>query len=205
MKNEPAEITGITLIDKVLEFTSMAPDPSSWTFEEQQPNASRFLRLLQIECLLNLFFPGFYKPQELQYGIESILYGGFIRGRKSEDYKNLFHKMDKVILKSKYDFKKEREWTVHELVFNYNTLLDYKRVLKRLLTFNHGTAEISYHYLYAYIKANSITDKINFKGIDEFLSNVIDPAKRTFSTATLMKEYNYPSDYDVYHIDDDNW
>jgi hypothetical protein len=54
MKTDPVEITAITLIDKVLEFTSMTPDTSSWTFEKLNKNESRLVRLRQIDSLSQL-------------------------------------------------------------------------------------------------------------------------------------------------------
>lgn len=204
MKHDPTEITGITLIEKLLEFTSMTTDSSSWTFEKLKDNESRLVRLRQIDCLLKIFVPEIYKSTDLKYSIENVLNGNFIRLRKDKEYSNLFVKMDNLILKSKYPVQKQEEWTVYELEYNFKNLVNYKIKLNEILNFNDGIMEISYPYLYSYTLTNSISRKIIFKEIDLFLSLVIDPDNRNFSKEILVKANGYP-DENVYHIDLDNW
>ena len=204
MKHDPTEITGITLIEKLLEFTSMTTDSSSWTFEKLKDNESRLVRLRQIDCLLKIFVPEIYKSTDLKYSIENVLNSNFIRLRKDKEYSNLFVKMDNLILKSKYPVQKQEEWTVYELEYNFKNLVNYKIKLNEILNFNDGIMEISYPYLYSYTLTNSISRKIIFKEIDLFLSLVIDPDNRNFSKEILVKANGYP-DENVYHIDLDNW
>jgi len=204
MKHDPTEISGITLIDKILEFTSLVPDNSIWTFDELKNNKSLFVRLQQINSLLKLFVPESYNTNNLKLSIGNVLDGNFIRQRKDIIYKSLYKKMDEDILTSKYPVQKKDEWSTHELHFNYKNLIDYKITLNKVLNFNDGIMEISYPYLYSYIKTKSISNQIEIQSIDEFLSLVIDPAKRIIPKTELIRNCNYPNE-DVYEIELDNW
>lgn len=204
MKTDPIEITGITLIDKILEFVSMIPDPKIWTLKKLKDNESGFIRLQQIDVLLKLFVPEIHNPIDIRSNIESVLNGEFIQLRKTLQYDTVFNQMDKTILESKYHPEKTNEWTTNELKFNYKKLIKYKTKLNEVLKFNDGIMEISYPYFYFVILTNDVRDNLQLKEIDKFVSLVVDPSERIIAKEQLIKEYNYPSE-DIYDIELENW
>lgn len=204
MKVDPKEITGIILIDKVLEFIAMTSNPSDWNLAKQKDNEPRLFRLQQLNVLFELFFPESYNLNDMKGNIESVLNGNFISQRKAEMYCNLFIQMDKLIENSKYNFKKEDEWRISNLRHNYRELIEYKIKLRKVMEFNSGIMEISYPYLYSVIVSNNISDRINNKILDDFLWTVVDPTKTIYKKETLIKYNNYPEE-DVYNVDLDWW
>ena len=57
MNNSPT-YTALDLLDKVIDFTNMTSDSTEWTFEKQQYNPPRLVRLQQIQALMEAFVPG---------------------------------------------------------------------------------------------------------------------------------------------------
>ena len=204
MKSEPIEITGITLLNKILEFKSNISDTTKWTLIDLQEDEIKLVRFKQIQCLTKLFVPEVYIPNDLTTSIDNILNGDFIKIREERIYKNLFLRMDKVITKS-FDFlEKYKEWEVHDLCFNYQNLVEYKIKLDLLLNFNAGIMEMSYPYCYSAIISSDISKNIKYDKLDNFLSAVIDPDNRIFSRDQLIKDYNYPKE-DVYDMELENF
>jgi hypothetical protein len=204
MRSEPIEITGITLLNKILEFKSNISDTKKWTLTDLQGDETNLVRFNQIHCLTKLFVPEVYSPNDLTTSIDNILNGDFINIREEKIYKNLFLKMDKVITKS-FDFlDKYKEWELHDLCFNYRDLVEYKIKLNMLLNFNVGIMEISYPYCYSAIISGDISENIKYNKLDKFLSTVIDPDNRIFSRDQLIKDYNYPKE-DVYDMELENF
>ena len=204
MRSEPIEITGITLLNKILEFKSNISDTKKWTLADLQRDETNLVRFNQIQCLTKLFVPDVYTPNDLTTSIDSILNGDFINIREERIYKNLFLRMDKVITKSIDFLDKYKEWEVHDLCFNYRDLVEYKIKLNMLLNFNVGIMEISYPYCYSAIISGDISENIKYNKLDKFLSTVIDPENRIFSRDQLIKDYNYPKE-DVYDMELENF
>ena len=204
MRSEPIEITGITLLNKILEFKSNISDTKKWTLTDLQGDETNLVRFNQIQCLTKLFVPDVYTPNDLTTSIDSILNGDFINIREERIYKNLFLRMDKVITKSIDFLDKYKEWELHDLCFNYRDLVEYKIKLNMLLNFNIGIMEISYPYCYSAIISGDISENIKFNKLDKFLSTVIDPDNRIFSRDQLIKDYNYPKE-DVYDMELENF
>lgn len=204
MKLDLKEITGLTLIDKIIEFVSMTSDPSSWTFEKQNTNPPRLIRLKQLNVLLKLFLSESFNSKDLRSNIQSVISGDFILYRDIKLYDKLFLTMDEFISRANDHPGKRKEWTSYDLKFNYKQLIKYKINLNKLLEFNSGIMEISYPYFYSVILTNEISHEVKFKNLDKFLASVIDPADKNFSKDQLIKDNNYP-DVDVYDVDLDNW
>jgi hypothetical protein len=204
MRSEPIEITGITLLNKILEFKSNISDTKKWTLPDLQGDETNLVRFNQIQCLTKLFVPDVYTPNDLTTSIDSILNGDFINIREERIYKNLFLRMDKVITKSLDFLDKYKEWELHDLCFNYRDLVEYKIKLNMLLNFNVGIMEISYPYCYSSIISGDISENIKYNKLDKFLSTVIDPDNRIFSRDQLIKDYNYPKE-DVYDMELENF
>jgi hypothetical protein len=204
MRSEPIEITGITLLNKILEFRSNTSDETKWTLSDLQEDRIKLVRFKQIQCLIELFVPEVYQPNDLALPIEKLLNGDFIRMRQEKLYKKLFLKMDKVITSASDFFKKYKEWEVTELAFNYRELVEYKIKLNMVLNFNSGILEMSYPYSFSVIISEDISKSIKYNKMDDFLSSVIDPKKRIFYRDQLIKDHNYPRE-DVYDMELDNF
>jgi hypothetical protein len=204
MRSEPIEITGITLLNKILEFRSNTSDETKWTLSDLQEDRIKLVRFKQIQCLIELFVPEVYQPNDLSLPIEKLLNGDFIRMRQEKPYKKLFLKMDKVITSASDFFKKYKEWEVTELAFNYRELVEYKIKLNMVLNFNSGILEMSYPYSFSVIISEDISKSIKYNKMDDFLSSVIDPKKRIFYRDQLIKDHNYPRE-DVYDMELDNF
>jgi hypothetical protein len=202
MKTDTKEITGITLIDKVLEFTSKTNEESEWTFEKQKDNPPRLIRLQQIDILLKVFLSDIYKPDSFKFNIGNILSGNFILKRTTTDYSNLFIKMDESIAKSdNKNFVQSHVWTLNDLESNYHILINYKRNVDFFInSYWSGCLEISYPLFYALHETSEVAKKIEFKSINEFLGLVIDPLGQIFSKQQLINDMSYPSE-DIYDID----
>ncbi len=200
MQKEATEITGLTLIEKALEFESMETDKAQWTFDKQKDNPPRFVRLQQLNVLLQVFTPEIYNPNDIASGIDDLISGEFIFCRKKK-YSQLFKEMDNVInIATENRSKKHREWGLYELQFNYKHILKFKRRINEVLTFNCGRIETSYHTSYSEIMTRKVLDTLDTKEIDDFLSLVIDPAGKRFHRDELIKTYNYPTE-DIFDVD----
>lgn len=121
MKIDPEKLNGLTLIYKTLEFTRMVPNYSDWNFEKLEDNPPGFIRLKQIDVLMQIFLPEIYIPNDLKVSIENLISGEFILSRSEDIYKDLFIEMDKLILKTKPHLKKYENWSNDFLKYNFET------------------------------------------------------------------------------------
>ncbi len=205
MKPEATNITSLTLIEKALDFISLTPDEEEWRFEQQADNLPRLIRLQQLQVLLTLFVPEvFAGSNDMASGLAGLLNGAFILERDEVRYQDLFATMDRAITASRYSPTKYSDWQLHELANNYERTFRFKKEISNVLTFNDGVMEMSYPYLYSFLLTKDILKQINLQEINRFLSLVIDPAGKTFTLETLIRDYNYPKE-NVTEIDFDNW
>jgi len=205
LKSDPTELTGLNLIEKVLEFEEMTPDKSQWSFTAQKDNLPRLVRLQQLKVLLQVFTPETFDPQDIACGLDKLLNGSFVLFREETQYYDLFKRMETVIQTAKsYPTEMQKSWTVDHLKRNYTNMLGFKKSVNQVLNHNKGILEISYPYLYPLIITQEISKNLDTSQIDDFLRLVIDPLDRTFSKEKLIQEYDYPPD-DVYDIDLDCW
>lgn len=204
MRTDTTQITGLTLIDKALEFESMTPVKSEWSLDIQKDNPSRFIRLQQLNVLLKLFTPDSFDTTDIALGLDNLFRGQFILHRDNSKYYNLYALMDKEIISSKHNPPKAYGWTLDHLIYNFTDVVNFKRNVNEVKSHNNGILEISYPYYYSVILTDKISNKIDTKNIDKFLSLVIDPLGRRFSKDDLIRDYNYPTE-DVYDIDLDLW
>lgn len=211
--------TALTLVDNILEFMSMTPDKSRWSFNALTDNPPRFLRLKKINALIDVFIPEL-KDKILQAKLVSVLTGDFLYLRDESLYTNLFVEMDDKIeeLRSPYQRTKEElikerqkrdetdfifglSWENGELESNYLNLLNFKILLYEVKFYNSGTMELPYTRYFHYRLTQKISDSINIEEIDNFLHTVIDPKKRNYTKEELIEIYNYPNEY----IDEDDY
>jgi len=200
--NNSAKYTGLNLIETVIEFTNMTPDPDEWSFEMQKRNEPRFVRLEQIQALMNAFVPELLYSKGIRESIERFYSGEFINNRLIEDYSKLVGKIDKTISKSAFYDSPKGKISISDLQDNYRNLLNYYLKLNKLLSHNKGLMEISYSYFFPYIITNSISDSMGSKAIKikTILASFIDPFKRSYTLDKLVQQYNYP-DVDLLDLD----
>jgi hypothetical protein len=204
LKTDPFEISGLTLLEKALEFGSMKNVEADWILNNQNYSTSRFVRLQQINILLSVFTPETFDPTNITSGYDSLLNGDFILKRDIKVYKNLIKSMDNVITTSNYYPNKMQEWSLFDLQSNYCHVVMFKNSLNNVLDHNSGMMEIGYQYFFPVIITKNIIEQIDTKEIDNFLSLVIDPKGKTISKNKIIASHNYPKE-DVYDIDLDNW
>lgn len=202
--NNFSQYTAADLLEKIIEFTNMTPNPKDWSFEVQMKNDPRFIRLQQIRSLFWAFTPELYFLEEMQESIENFYSGEFISNRKIENYHKLVEKIDKTISKSTFCGAPKKKIVSYDLQNNYRDLLNYYLKLNRLVNHNKGIMEISYPYFFPYIVTNSISDSISLKAgkLKTILALFIDPNKRRITEDELIKNFDYPTE-DLFEIDMD--
>lgn len=211
--------TALTLVYNILEFISMTPDKSRWSFNALTDNPPRLLRLKKINALIDVFIPEL-KDKILQAKLVSVLTGDFLYLRDESLYTDLFVEMDDKIeeLRSPYqrtkeelikerqkrdgtDFTFDLSWENGDLESNYLNLLNFKILLYNVKFYNSGTMELPYTRYFHYRVTQKISDSINIEEIDNFLHTVIDPKKKNYTKEELIEIYNYPNEY----VDEDDY
>ena len=192
---------GIDLLEKILEFVAMTPETNLWTLNSLIDNQPRLIRLKQINSLLNAFF------SEKNETIQSILSGKFLETQNIELFSELTNFIIKFV-KSKSNFEiEDDEIYVDDLQMVYCELMQYKKVLRNLLTFNSGWLEASsVTAKFSICLTNSITENLinKYPALNETLEMLVNPKKLSFTEMQLINEYNFPTD-DLYEIDIENW
>jgi len=200
--NNSSQYSAVDLLEKVIEFTNMTPDPNDWSFEVQMKNDPRFIRLQQILSLMLAFVPELYFLKEIRESIENFYTGEFIANKSIKEYSNLLDEINKTIAKSEFKGAREGKINVYDLQDNYRNFLNYYLKLNKLVNHNKGMMEISYPYFFPYILTKEISQSIDSeaKKIKAILASYIDPKNRIFTEDELIKEFDYPTD-DLFEID----
>ena len=202
------EYTAIDLLDKVLEFIAMTPDKSQWSVTALKSNPPRQIRLKQIESLLNAFFTIDSKTSLIDNvksflsakpkpSIQSFLSGEFIRQRETSDYAQTIKFIKDFVKTSNSNLDETKEIRIEELVFIFPKLVDYKRQLRSILTFNSGWLEASSTASQFSIHlTNSISKNLvdKYDNLDKSLELFINPQGLTFTEDELISRFNYPTE-----------
>jgi hypothetical protein len=200
--NNSSQCTAPDLLEKIIEFTNMTPDPEEWSFERQKSNEPRFVRLEQIQALMNAFIPELIYSKGIRESIEAFYSGDFMRSRQIKDYRKLLETIDKTIAKSDFRTDRKQKIYVSDLRNNYCSLLNYYLKLNSLINHNKSMMEISYPYFFPYILTNSISDSLSSKArkLKPILALFIDPFKRKYTVDELIKQFDFP-DVDLIDLD----
>lgn len=198
MKFDVTEINAVVFLQKITDFVSRHNRPD-WSYEQQKNHEPSYVRLQQLDSLLQLFVPEVYREGDFSWSFDAVMEGRFIEKRDLAVYRNLFAEMDSVIEKHPMKLQKEA-WEAHTLEHNFRDIIRLKSSLNDVLSHNSGVAEISYPYMYSVALSDELIGQMNLKKIDDFLWTVIDPEKRVFSKTELVKSYGYPDD-DLDEID----
>jgi hypothetical protein len=212
------EYKGIDLLDKILEFVEMTPDPKLWTLNALLGNEPRLVRLKQINSLISAFFQVntttnfLEKAKKIFSGeknetIHTILSGDFLKEQNIGDFSELIEFM-KTKVKSEEEFEREeRELHIRHLIMPFKQLITYKKELGRLLMFNSGWLEAGLITArFSIYLTNSISSNLKgkYSDLDKALELFINPKKLSFAEDELIAKFNFPTD-NLEEIDKDNW
>lgn len=200
--NNNTTYTAFDLLDKVIDFTNMAPNSAEWSFEKQRENPPRLVRLQQIQALMEAFVPGLKPNEDIGRRIGGFYSGDFIIHKPMEKYASLLEEIEKTILGSKFHNAKNSEISAFALKMNYRELLSYYLKLKAIMIFNSKYLDISYPYMFPYIVTEDIFDAISSKvpPIIHLLTTFIDPETQRYREDELIYQYNYPTE-DLFDVD----
>lgn len=202
--NQNSEFTAIDLLDKVLEFNLMSPNPSCWNLEALKSNPPLLIRFRQIESLMKAFFSNVnISSNILHVSLESFLGGDFILDRVISDYKEAIYFIKEYIREETDNIHDTRTIDLCDLEFIYSRLLSFKKQLLKITNFNSDVVEASsISARFSYLLTGSISKSISEKPtkLDEILELLINPNGLSFTLEELLSKYNYPTE-DLIDID----
>jgi hypothetical protein len=209
---------GIDLLEMIFEFSEMTPDSKLWTENSLQNNKSRLIRLKQINSLIYAFFDSNITTNFIQKAkkifsenkedtIHTILSGDFLKKQDISDFSELIELMNAVVKTNEKFERKEKEVHIEHLIMPYQQLINYKRTLRSLLTFNSGWLEASsITSLFSIYLTNSISNNLidKYSELDKTLELFVNPKKLSFTEEELIAKYKFPKD-NLHEIDMENW
>jgi hypothetical protein len=192
MQTKTDNYTAIDLLEKILEFTEMTPDKEEWNYEALQSNPPRYIRLQRIEALMKAFFAD--DPKYIT--IQSFLSGEFIKDRDINQYENTVEYIKESLERYQSPFS-AREIRLPGLAFVFHILVDYKRLVRKLVTFNSGWLEAGMSVAqFSIYLTESISENLRgkYNDLDTTLELFINPRLYTFTIKELIEKYGYPKD-----------
>lgn len=183
--------TAQTLINTTLEFTEMTPNPAEWNRAALRDNPPREIRFRQIEALMKAFL-----PDAGTHSIQSFLSGDFITARSEADYEKLWAYMCAYVKEVETEVE-ERPVSIAQLRFIFPKMLDYKRKLRSVTTFNSGWLEASLlSARFSIYMTDSISKNLEGKTdkLDDVLAWFVDPRERSYTMDELVKRFGYPKE-----------
>jgi len=208
--------SGINLLDKIFEFTEMTPNSVEWNLKSLQANPPRQIRLQQIESLLTAFCTInanenlLSKAKSMFFGnhkitITAFLSGDFIKTRSIDEYSELIQFVKDFVKTKVGDAGRKREIRIEELVFIFPILIDFKKQIRSMLTFNSGWLEASSDIsLFSIYLTNSIAENLTgkYNELDYVIERFINPQGLIFTEEEMIDKYNFPKE-DLNEVDMD--
>lgn len=204
------------MLDEIFEFTEMTPNSIEWNLKSLKANPPRQIRLRRIESLLTAFCSIDINESLLSKAksiffdhhkitIASFLQGDFIKARSIDEYSEVI-KFIKDFVKTKVgDVDRKREIRIEELVFIFPFLINFKKQIRSLLTFNSGWLEAGSDVaLFSIYLTDSISEKLagNYSELDYFIELFINPKRLIFTKEEMIDKYNFPKE-DLNDVDSD--
>lgn len=191
----PATYTALNLLETVIEFINMTPDPEDWSFKRQKYNDPRFVRLQQIMSLLWAFVPEISTQMERE-AIRQFWSGDFIRRRSEKQYETLIAEIHSTIATTYHPAGHQGEISLDDLEFSYCSLLNYYTKLKKLLHHNKGIMEISYAFYFPYVVTEAASNAIRSEAesIARLLVLFIDPMGQRIPEKEMIEQFDYPEE-----------
>jgi hypothetical protein len=198
----------VDLLNKILEFEVMTPSKGEWSLEALKSNPPRQIRLRQIISLINAFLTTLpninYIAKEISLPlnnpkllIESFLAGDFIQQKRIEDYASTIKFMKDFVKKTYFHYRESSIVDLLDLAFIFPELVDYKRRLQKILTFNEGWIEANSTAAQFSIQITSSISRHLESGcsdLDKALELLINPKGLYFTRGELINRFNFPSE-----------
>jgi len=199
-----------------LEFEALTPDKTEWNLDALEDNPPRQIRLKQIKSLMKAFFEDIAEKILLEntelnitnvpeLPIQSFLRGDFIEMRATTDYEDAMNFMIDFVKSNPKNKRLSAEISLNDIAYIFPKLINYKQLLRKLITFNDGWIEAnSIVSVFSIDLSNSITNNIigKYEKLDEIFELLINPHGLSFTEEELIEEYDYPDD-DLDDIDGD--
>jgi hypothetical protein len=211
--NNPKLYTAVDLIEKIIEFTKMTPNPKLWKEGLLHDSPPRYVRIRQINALIHAIFTKrsnnfLGKAKSLLMlnqtpTIKSLLSGNFITKRNIREYEDVIAIIKTTVREKEGQLGETGEITHKHLIHSYQRLLKYKNQLIDLFQFNDGiptSSPIGLRYT-AYL-TDEVSNALygNYYRLDEALRMFIDPYSLSFTEEELQVDYNYPTE-DLQEVD----
>jgi hypothetical protein len=205
--------TAVDLIEKIIEFTKMTPNPKLWKEGLLKESPPRYVRIRQINALIKAVFGprsdnflGKAKSLLLMNQLPTIndlLSGSFIKEINIREYEGLIDTIKTTVRDYEGHLGETGEISHKHLIAVYQRLMRYKIQLMDLLHFNDGestSAPIGQRFT-VYL-TNEVASAIEgtYTRLDEVLGLMIDPDSLSFTEEELQVEYNYPKE-DLREVD----
>lgn len=215
---EPKIYKGIDFLDKILDFVEMTPNSNLWTLSAQKGNQPRVIRLKQINSLINAFFqtnkPNGFIDKAMQLfsenkneTIQTLLSGDFLIRQNIIEFSELIKFITTLVNEKEKSDRDEKEIHIRQLTMLYQQLIEYRKHIRKLLTFNSGWLEVSsVTSRFSIYLTDSISYNLKDKctNLDKALELFINPKNLSFTEKELIEKYNFPKE-DLHEIDMDNW
>lgn len=198
----PSTYTTTDFLNKIYDFFSLVNhNQEEWSFKALQDNPPRFVRLKQIVSLYNAFIGNNDNLNETEILI-ALTTGSFLSNENVEDYYSLIATMEQYIIRLVPAESKHKEWGTFALESNFERLIKYRLSAGKLLTFNDGYLQVSYHNLFSKTTIDETNNQIknSLSHIDDILVKFI--GYKTFALEILIDNYNFPTD-NLDEIDED--
>lgn len=208
MPTSVKKYSAIDLLDKVFEFIEMTPNPNEWNLQALKSNPPRQIRFRQIDALFNAFFieesnrdllskamSKFSKQRKIS--IESFLNGNFLKTRTIDSYSNLVEFIKDFLETGTENIDQSKEIRIEHLVFIFPKLIDFKKHIRNLLTFNSGWLEANtITSLFSIQLTNSISNNLigRYNELDTVIGLFIDPKSLTFTEEELITRFSFPTE-----------
>jgi hypothetical protein len=207
------QYTAVDLIEKIIDFTKMTPNPKLWKEGLLKESPPRYIRIRQINALTKAIFSqrsnnflGKAKSLLLMDQLPSIKdlqSGSFIKGRNIRDYEGIIAMIKTSVRDNEGQLGETGEISHKHLINVYLRLMKYKKQLLDLLHFNDDestSAPIGIRFTVYLTNQVSNSFEGNYSILDEALGLIIDPNSLTFTEEELQAEYNYPKE-DIREVD----
>ncbi|MCU7548151.1 hypothetical protein OCK74_03455 [Chitinophagaceae bacterium LB-8] len=211
--NTYKQYTAVDLIEKIIEFTKMTPNPKLWKEGLLKESPPRYVRLRQINALTKALFSQrsnnfLGKAKSLLLvnqlpTINALLSGSFIKGKNIREYEGIIAMIKTTVRENEGQLGETGEITHKHLIDVYQRLMKYKKQLMDLLHFNDGestSAPIGLRFTVYLTNEVSSAFEGKYARLDEALALIIDPNSLTFTEEELQAEYNYPKE-DIREVD----
>jgi hypothetical protein len=129
--------------------------------------------------------------------IKSFLIGDYLRNKSITEYSEIVNYIKSYPNINDFHFDKIKEIDLERLIWVYQLLIDYKRLIRRIMTFNSGWLEVSSRLLIFSIDlTNNISENLagKYDELDKSLELLINPLNLSFTEENLIANFKYPKD-----------